>query len=63
MVNLFTKGMEGMVISGWAFTIAICNMVMAITIHRIMPRQTTAMATNIGPILNEMDTIGTEGIV
>ena len=52
-----------MVISRWTFPIAIDNMVMAITIDRIMPIGTIAMTTNIRPFLKEMDITGTVGIV
>ena len=58
MVIPITKRMAGMVISGWVFTIAIDSIVMAITIDRIMPRRTAAMTTDIGPILNEMKSLG-----
>ena len=63
MVPTITKGMEGMVVSEWAFTIAIGNMVLAITTDRIMPRRTTASTITIGPILNEMDISRTVGIM
>ena len=63
MVPPIMKGMEGMVISGWAFTVAIDNTVMAITIDRIMPRRTAALTITIRPTLNEMDTSGTVWIV
>ena len=63
MVFPITKGMEGMVISRWAFTITIGNMVMANTTDRTMPRRTTAMTTAFGQTSNEMDISRTTGIV
>ena len=57
------KGVAGMVISRWVFTIAIGNMVTANIMDRIMPRRTAAMTTDIAPILNEMDITRTVGIV
>ena len=59
MVPQTMKGMEGMVISGQAFTIATGNMVMGTTIGRIMLRKTTALTIAIGPVSNRMDIIGT----
>ena len=52
MVPPTMKGMEGMIISGWAFTIATGNMVIATTIGRIMPRRTTALTIAIRPVSN-----------
>ena len=63
MVLPITKGVEGMVRSRQAFTIATGNMVMVITTDRIIPRRTAALLTANGPISNEMGINGTVGIV
>ena len=57
------KEMEGMVIGGWAYTIATGNMVMAMAIGRIMTRRTTALPITIRPVSNRMDIIRTVGMV